>query len=65
MTPFSFEWQWNVEYLIFMGLLYLALTVIGCGVTYCLLKTVVDYFFPKETIEAPPEIAYRERYAEF
>ncbi len=65
MTPFSFEWQWNVEYLIFMGLLYLALTVIGCGLTFCILKTLVDFFFPQETIEAPPEIFYRERYADY
>ena len=36
MTPFSFEWQWNIEYIIFMGLLYIALAVIGCGLLYVL-----------------------------
>jgi hypothetical protein len=39
MTPLSFEWQWNVEYLIFMGLLYLALAIIGAGLIYALIKT--------------------------
>ncbi|NLD35756.1 MAG: hypothetical protein GX654_02700 [Desulfatiglans sp.] len=42
MTPFSFEWQWNIEYLIFFGLLYLALTIIGCGTLYALIKTWLD-----------------------
>ena len=65
MTPFSFEWQWNVEYLIFMGLLYLALTVIGCGLIFCILKTLADIFFPQESVEAPPEILYREKYADY
>jgi hypothetical protein len=39
MTPFSFEWQWNTEYFIFMGFLYLALTIIGAGLVYALVKT--------------------------
>ncbi|MBN1907728.1 MAG: hypothetical protein JW927_21820 [Deltaproteobacteria bacterium] len=42
MTPFSFEWQWNIEYLIFFGLLYLALAIIGCGTLYALVKTWLD-----------------------
>jgi len=44
MTPFSFEWQWNIEYLIFMGLLYLALAIIGCGLTFVGIKTVLQLF---------------------
>lgn len=39
MTPLSFEWQWNIEYLIFMGLLYLALAIIGAGLVYAFIKT--------------------------
>ena len=39
MTPFSFEWQWNVEYLIFFGLLYIALGIIGTGVIFTVIKT--------------------------
>ena len=39
MTPFSFEWQWNIEYLIFFGLLYVALGIIGAGITFVVIKT--------------------------
>ncbi len=42
MTPLSFEWQWNVEYLIFFGLLYLALTIVGCGTIYAFIKSWFD-----------------------
>ncbi len=44
MTPFSFEWTWNVEYIIFFGLLYTALTVVGVCVVIALLKTVFQLF---------------------
>jgi len=39
MTPFSFEWQWNIEYLIFFGLLYIALGIIGAGITFVVIRT--------------------------
>jgi hypothetical protein len=65
MTPFSFEWQWNVEYLIFMGLLYLALTIIGCGLVYCLVKTWLDLPPKAMPDETPPEISYRSMYADY
>ena len=39
MTPFSFEWQWNVEYMIFFGLLYVALGIIGTGVIVTVIRT--------------------------
>ena len=42
MTPFSFEWHWNADYLLFMGLLYLALAIIGAGLIYTFLKTWMD-----------------------
>ncbi len=42
MTPFSFEWQWNVEYAIFFGLLYLALTIIGSTLTFVGIKTALQ-----------------------
>ena len=29
MTPFSFEWHWTIEYIIFFGFLYLALGIVG------------------------------------
>ena len=42
MTPFSFEWQWSIDYFIFMGLLYLALAIIGGGLTFVGIKTVLQ-----------------------
>ncbi len=65
MTPFSFEWQWNHEYAIFFGLLYIALTVIGCGLIYCLVKTWLNLSAPEEPDVAPPEISYRSRYSQY
>ncbi len=64
MTPFSFEWQWNVEYLIFFGLLYIALTIVGCGLVYALVKTWLNLPLAEEH-GARPEISYRARYAEY
>jgi len=65
MTPFSFEWQWNIEYLIFMGLLYIALGVIGCGLVYVLVKTWLDLPTTEETQKTPPDISYRSRYSDY
>jgi hypothetical protein len=31
MFPFSFEWHWDLGHIIFFGLFYTALTVIGCS----------------------------------
>jgi len=44
MTPFSFEWTWNVEYIIFFGLLYTALSIVGCCVAVAAIKTVIQVF---------------------
>ena len=65
MTPFSFEWQWNIEYFIFMGLLYLALFVVGCGLVYTILKTFLDLAPGKKPEEVLPEISYRSRYSKY
>jgi hypothetical protein len=51
MTPLSFEWQWNIEYLIFMGLLYLALGIIGVGLIYAFLKSWYELY--KESRKNP------------
>ncbi len=63
MTPFSFEWQWNIDYLIFMGFLYLALTIIACGIVYCLVKTWLQLGQEEEEMQA--EIPSRKRYSEY
>jgi hypothetical protein len=42
MLPFSFEWIWDVGHMVFHGGLWYALSIIGLGVTYCIIKAVVD-----------------------
>ena len=63
MTPLSFEWLWNIEYLIFMGLLYLALMIVGAGVIYTYIKTWMD--MGNETDEIPPKISSRSKYTNY
>ena len=63
MTPFSFEWHWNPDYLIFMGLLYVALVIIGAGLIYTFLKTWMDLEEGED--EQPPEIENRKHYAAY
>ena len=65
MTPFSFEWKWIADYFIFMGLLYLALIIVGCGIVYCLIRTWLDLHYDEGSTEVPAEIAYRSRYSEY
>ena len=65
MTPFSFEWQWNADYFIFMGLLYLALLIIGGGLTFVWVKTWFDLHFGEGPEATPPEISYRSKYGGF
>ena len=65
MTPFCFEWQWNIEYLIFMGLLYIALGIIGCGLIVVWVKTWLDLDREDEQDEVPPKIHYRTKYSEY
>lgn len=64
MTPFSFEWHWNPDYLIFMGLLYVALVIIGAGLIYTFLKTWMD--LEEEGEEGPlSEIESRKHYSAY
>ena len=42
MFPFNFEWVWDMSHLVFMGGLGFELTVIGLGMTYCVIKAVLD-----------------------
>jgi len=44
MTPFSFEWIWNVEYIIFFGLLYTALAIVSTCVGIAVFKTIIQLF---------------------
>ena len=65
MTPLSFEWQWSADYFIFMGLLYLALIIVGCGLVYSFTRTWLDLHYDEGPTESPPELAYRSRYSEY
>ncbi len=42
MFPFVFEWTWGISHLVFMGGLWYALTIVGLGLTYCVIKTIID-----------------------
>jgi hypothetical protein len=42
MLPFSFEWVWDMGHMVFHGGLWYALSVIGMGVTYCVIKAAID-----------------------
>jgi hypothetical protein len=42
MFPFNFEWIWDMSHVVFMGGLWYALTIIGLGMTYCVIKAVYD-----------------------
>ena len=48
MLPFSFEWVWDMSHIVFMGGLHFALTVIGLGMAYCLIKATYDTITGKE-----------------
>jgi len=48
MFPFVFEWQWDIGHFIFMGLFYLALMVIGCGLIFTFIKTLLNLKNPTD-----------------
>jgi hypothetical protein len=42
MLPFHFEWIWDMGHMVFHGALWYALSVIGMGMTYCIIKAAYD-----------------------
>ena len=42
MFPFHFEWIWDAGHMLFMGGLWYALSILGMGMTYCIIKAVYD-----------------------
>jgi hypothetical protein len=42
MFPFVFEWVWDASHIVFMGALWYALSIIGLGITYCVIKAAID-----------------------
>ncbi len=63
MSPLSFEWQWNADHLIFLGFLYLALTIMAGGLLVAFFRTWFDLSAGKG--ELPPKIPERAKYAEY
>jgi hypothetical protein len=66
MTPLSFEWQWNIDYVLFMGFLYLALGIVGVGLIVAYVKTWT-HMREEDTSETRRhgEIASRTKYSEY
>ena len=66
MTPLSFEWQWNIDYGVFMGFLYLALGIVGVGVIVAYVRTWIRmHEEDKAETRQPPEITSRSKYSEY
>jgi len=65
MTPLSFEWQWSSDYFLFMGLLYLALLAVGCGLVVAYVRTWLDLRREEKGEEAEPQLASRSKYSEY
>lgn len=42
MFPFNFEWIWDMSHMVFMGGLWYALSILGIGMTYCVIKAILD-----------------------
>ncbi len=65
MTPLSYEWKWAVDYFIFMGLLYLALAVIGCGLAFVWVRTWMDLESEEKGEKPLPHIPSRANYTQY
>ena len=42
MIPTNFEWIWDMGHIVFMGGLWYALSILGIGTTYCIVKAAID-----------------------
>ena len=42
MFPFCFEWVWDMSHMVFMGGLWYAISILGAGVTFCIIKSAVE-----------------------
>jgi len=65
MFPFCFEWECEPGHYIFIGLLYLALTLIGSGLAYAIIKTCLDLPLMEKGHGHLSEIPSRLRYNQF
>ena len=65
MTPLSFEWKWAADYFIFMGLLYLALAVVVCGLVFVYVRTWLDLHREEKGVKPLPVIQTRLKYPQY
>ena len=42
MFPFSFEWVLDMVHVVFHGGLWYALSIIGLGLMYCIIKAAIE-----------------------
>jgi len=42
MFPFVFEWTWDISHIVFMGGLWYAISIIGAGLTFAIVKSLFD-----------------------
>lgn len=42
MFPFCFEWAWDIGHAIFFGGFWYAISILGAGMTYCVIKAAYD-----------------------
>lgn len=42
MFPFSFEWVWDAGHYLFFGGMWYTIIILSLGMTFCLVKTIVD-----------------------
>ncbi len=42
MFPFNFEWIWDAGHMVFHGGLWYALSILGLGITYCVIKAAIN-----------------------
>ncbi len=42
MLPFCFEWAWDIGHAIFFGGFWYAVSILGAGMTYVILKAAYD-----------------------
>ncbi len=47
MFPFNFEWAYDPPHLIFFGAFWFAMSILGAGLTYCVVKAIVDTVWGK------------------
>jgi len=48
MFPFCFEWAWDMSHIVFMGGLWYALSIIGAGLTFAVVKSLIDTAAPED-----------------